>query len=328
MPPTTKKPTKNDTPKVTQTAPAPAPPGATPTPTPTLTPLPQKQGGGTKPKLVNRGPAGLLSKVTDEQKKGLTPTPTPEKAEVTKAQAKHRIAPALQGMVVPIDKLVPDPENARLHPERNLAAIQDSLRLYGQVKPVVVRKATNVIVAGNGTVEAAKALGWTEVAAVFVDMNEVEAAGYGLADNRTAELAKWDFEVVARLDKLLLAAGHESVGWSADELEVLRAADWTPPPIEEGGFGQGGGEDAPEPLMVSFTPDQYDVVGTCIKLIRQYEGKGQKEIDQAQGIEAVCRGWLAMQPEEELAKLRGESQPTETVDDDGFGAYTDQEEGS
>lgn len=335
MPPTkTTKSTKNRTPKAAQPTPTPVTkpaPASAPLPPPaptTAAPPSQKQGGGAKPKLVNRGPAGLLTKVTDEQKKGLTPAPIPEKAEATKAQAKHKIAPALKGMTVKIDKLVPDPENARLHPERNLGAIQDSLRLYGQVKPVVVRKSTNVIVAGNGTVEAAKALGWVEVAAVFVDMTDVEAAGYGLADNRTAELAKWDFEVVARLDKLLLAAGHESVGWSADELEVLRAADWTPPPIEEGGFGQGGGEDAPEPLMVSFTPDQYDVVGTCIKLVRQYEGKGQKELDQAEGVVAVCRGWLAMQPEEELAKLRGESQPTETVDDDGFGAYTDQEEGS
>lgn len=273
MPPTkTTKSTKNRTPKAAQTAPAPAPPGA---------------------------------------------KPVPEKAEATKAQAKHRIVPALKGMVVKIDELVPDPENARLHPERNLAAIKDSLRLYGQVKPVVVRKATNVIVAGNGTVEAAKALGWTEVAAVFVNMNEVEAAGYGLADNRTAELAKWDFEVVARLDKLLLAAEHAVVGWSNEELEVLRATDFTPPPLPAAKPDPSSSDpatddtDTVESPVVSFTPTQYDVVGECVRLVRRYEGRGPTDLDAASALVVVCRGWLAMQPEEELAKLRG------TTDEDG-----------
>lgn len=274
MPPTTKKPTKNGTPKVTQTAPAPAPPGA---------------------------------------------KPVPEKAEATKAQAKHKIAPALKGMTVKIDKLVPDPENARLHPERNLAAIKDSLRLYGQVKPVVVRKATNVIVAGNGTVEAAKALGWTEVAAVFVNMNEVEAAGYGLADNRTAELAKWDFEVVARLDKLLLAAEHAVVGWSNEELEVLRATDFTPPPLPAAKPDPSSSDPAPdadavESPVVAFTPTQYDVVGECVRLVRRYEGKGSDLLDAAEALVMVCRGWLAMQPEDEVAAVCGE---TDGVGDDG-----------
>jgi ParB family chromosome partitioning protein len=116
--------------------------------------------------------------------------------------------------------------NARLHPERNLEAVKKSLVAYGQVKPVVVRKQTKVVVAGNGTLRAAKALGWTHIAAVIIDMTDVEAAGYGLADNRTAELAKWDFEVVSRIDKLLQEHGHSAEGWTDDELEYLRKTQW------------------------------------------------------------------------------------------------------
>lgn len=230
------------------------------------------------------------------------------------------ITAALKRMAVPIDSLVPDPENARLHPEQNLGAIQESLRLYGQVKPVVVRKATNVIVAGNGTVRAAKALGWTEVAAVFVDMTDVEAAGYGLADNRTAELARWDFEVVARLDKLLLAAGHAVVGWSDKELEVLRATDFTPPPLptpkpDPSSSDPAPDADAVESPVVAFTSTQYDVVGECVRLVRRYEGREPQDMDAAEALVVVCRGWLAMQPEDEVAAVRGEI--TENEDGEG-----------
>ena len=136
----------------------------------------------------------------------------------------NKIAPSLFGLAVPIDTLVPDPENAREHPEDNLNSIKESLTLYGQVKPVVVRRATNVVIAGNGTMEAAKQLGWTKLAVSYVDMNEVEAAGYGLADNKTSDLAKWNYEVVKRLDSLIQqqAPGTAVPGWSGEELELLR----------------------------------------------------------------------------------------------------------
>ncbi len=119
-----------------------------------------------------------------------------------------------------------------MHGDRNMEAIRDSLRAYGQLKPVVVRAQTRVVVAGNGTMRAARELGWQRVAAVIVPMTDVEAAGYGLADNRTAELADWDNEVVARLSRFIQEAGGASVGWSADEIAALRRDDFLPPPDE------------------------------------------------------------------------------------------------
>lgn len=181
------------------------------------------------PRLVNRGASGLLHKLKKVPGE-IEPENGDADAKLTRSVAKQRIAPGLEKLKVPIDSLVPDPDNARVHPENNLESIRESLRQYGQVKPIVVRKSNRVVVAGNGTLEAAKSLGWREIAAVVVDMNDVEAAGYGLADNRTAELAKWDFEVVARLDKLLRGVGQNPVGWSDDELAVLRAEVWEEPP--------------------------------------------------------------------------------------------------
>lgn len=128
-----------------------------------------------------------------------------------------------------MDDLVFDPENARLHPEDNDAAIRDSLTRYGQLKPLVVRREGMVVVAGNGTLAAARGLGWRELACNVVDMSHLDAVGYGLADNRTAELAKWDAEVVSRLAALMAEQDQLPVGWSADQVAALRAALPAPP---------------------------------------------------------------------------------------------------
>lgn len=237
-----------------------------------------------KPQLVNRGPAGLLKKLPK----------TGEQPQATKQDngkgALNNIALSLRELVVPISQLTPDPMNARLHPERNMEAIVDSLKTYGQVKPIVVRKSNNVVVAGNGTLEAAKSLGWTEIAASMVDMDDVQAAGYGLADNRTAELAKWDFEVVARIDKLLHEAGQSSIGWSLDELEVLRAADWTPPAI--GDFNDD--DSKTNRLILSFTPDQFDRVKKALELLRLNGGQGGiAEKTQEECVCLICDAYVA-----------------------------------
>ena len=89
-----------------------------------------------------------------------------------------------------IKDLRPDPNNARQHDEKNLKAIQGSLKEFGQRKPIVINDSF-VIVAGNGTVEAAKRLGWTKIECVQVpgDWTAAQTKAFALADNRTAELA-------------------------------------------------------------------------------------------------------------------------------------------
>ncbi len=123
-----------------------------------------------------------------------TDVPPPDPAEVL-----AHIVEQLRPLAVPLDSLVPDPVNARTHDERNLDAIRGSLAAYGQRKPVVVNRRTGVVEAGNGTLRAALALGWTHVAAVFVDDDPLTATGFAIADNRTAELAGWDEAVLLKL---------------------------------------------------------------------------------------------------------------------------------
>ncbi len=63
---------------------------------------------------------------------------------------------------VKIDALMLDSATVRRHSQRNLDAIAASLKQFGQQKPVVV-DADGVVVAGNGTLAAARALGWDKI---------------------------------------------------------------------------------------------------------------------------------------------------------------------
>lgn len=103
----------------------------------------------------------------------------------------------LEIKVIPIDDLTLDPNNARTHNQKNLDAIANSLQMFGQRKPLVITKEL-VIVAGNGTLEAAKQIGWKGLSCVTVpdDWDTDTIKAYALADNRTAELASWNSEIL------------------------------------------------------------------------------------------------------------------------------------
>ena len=131
----------------------------------------------------------------------------------------------LARLVVPLDGLRLDKQNARTHSERNLGAIRRSLELFGQQKPIVVN-AKGTVVAGNGTVQAAKALGWTRLAVVRFKGTPVQAKAYAVADNRTAELAEWDPENLSAVLKELADEDYlweDDLAFTQDELDALKA---------------------------------------------------------------------------------------------------------
>jgi DNA modification methylase len=124
---------------------------------------------------------------------------------------------------VPIDSLSPDPANARKHGARNLETVIASFRRFGQQIPLVVDK-SNVVRVGNARLEAAKQLGWDTIQIVRTDLTSSEAIAYAIADNRTAELAEWDDDVLAAQLNGLLAEDEEllaSAGFTDEELEEL-----------------------------------------------------------------------------------------------------------
>lgn len=137
------------------------------------------------------------------------------------------IAEPLRALAVSIDTLVPDPENARLHPEENLDAIVRSLDRFGQDQPLVVQRQGMIVRKGNGRLAAAKRLGWKSIAAVIVDEDNIDAAARAIADNRTAELAQWDERVLLKTMAAWKEAKPEAktteLGFREDVLAAMAA---------------------------------------------------------------------------------------------------------
>lgn len=130
-----------------------------------------------------------------------------------------RVHPTLDKLTIRLDKLRPRKGNPR---RGNIDAIAESLERNGQYRPVVVNKPTGEILAGNHTYAAAKRLGWTHIAATFVDVDEDQAARIVLADNRTGDLGDYDdtllLDMLKDLDGDLIGTGYNQ-----DDVDALAA---------------------------------------------------------------------------------------------------------
>ena len=205
---------------------------------------------------------------------------------MTKKKAARRKASGVEASERQLDKLKLDPANVRTHDERNIDAIAASLERFGQQKPVVV-DSKNVVRAGNGTVLAARKLGWTSLRVWVTDLDADEVEAYALADNRTGELAEWDLPALATMLGKMKEAGKdvESLGWAKHELDVLLAADWSPPaPGNLEGFGDEGA------LIITFDAKQAIGVRESIKRIRATDAVDEKA-SSAAALVRICEEW-------------------------------------
>ena len=97
----------------------------------------------------------------------------------------------------PISALRPYRQNARTHSKKQLRLIAGSIKSFGFTNPVLVDE-EGMILAGHGRVEAAKTLGHSVVPTMtLAGMSEAQKRAYVLADNRIAEKAGWDRELLA-----------------------------------------------------------------------------------------------------------------------------------
>jgi DNA modification methylase len=142
------------------------------------------------------------------------------------------ITEGLRGLAVPIDSLHEDAANARVG--HDVARIAASLKAYGQRKPIVANRLQDgKVEAGNGTYRAAKSLGWSHIAVVFVDDDPATAAAFGIADNRVAEFSRWDEEV---LREIANTTGDLFTGFEPAELDdLVGVSTATEPTIEDPG---------------------------------------------------------------------------------------------
>jgi DNA modification methylase len=97
----------------------------------------------------------------------------------------------------PLDRLIPHARNARTHSEEQIAQIAGSIAEFGFVNPVLVGD-DGVIVAGHGRVLAARKLGLTEAPVIVLShLTPPQRRALMIADNRIAENAGWDEEMLA-----------------------------------------------------------------------------------------------------------------------------------
>jgi DNA modification methylase len=153
----------------------------------------------------------------------------------------HKADANLAIRYVPLAKLRAQRRNARTHSPQQIRKIADSIKHFGFVNPLIV-DGEGVIIAGHGRAEAAKILGMKLIPVVELEhLSKSQLRAYVLADNKLAELAGWDRELLAielqelsSLDIDLTIAGFE-VG----EIDVL---------IQELPASSSDGNDVPPPV--------------------------------------------------------------------------------
>ena len=125
----------------------------------------------------------------------------------------------------PIEALIPYARNSRTHSDAQVAQIAASIREFGWTNPVLV-DGSNGIIAGHGRVLAARKLGFEQVPVIeLAHLTESQKRAYVLADNKLAENAGWDDELLRIELEALQAAGFDlsQTGFADDELAALMA---------------------------------------------------------------------------------------------------------
>ena len=151
----------------------------------------------------------------------------------------NNIAEQIKNLAVNIDVLKPLPGNPR---KGNVDAIMASYKEFGQVRPIVVRPegdGTFIVIAGNHQLEAAKRLGWTQIAVVEFDEDEKKSIAFALADNRTNELGYTDNDLLQ--DMLEQITDHyngllDGLGWDEFELAAIEESSLHFDTITEQGY--------------------------------------------------------------------------------------------
>ena len=130
-----------------------------------------------------------------------------------------------------INNLKHDHKNARKRTDRSAMLIAESLKRYGAARSIVIDE-ENRILAGNGTLDGAKAAGIKNVRIIDADGDELiavrragltedEKVGLALADNRTSDLSEWDGAMLHQLSE-----EHETQPWfDKNELNELIGID-------------------------------------------------------------------------------------------------------
>ena len=125
----------------------------------------------------------------------------------------------------PIASLKLRRNNPRTHSEKQIRQIAASIETFGFTNPVLI-DASQTVIAGHGRVRAAKQLGMTTVPTVQLEhLSKAQVRAYVIADNKLAECAGWDRDLLAielqELAEIDLDFALEVTGFETAELDLL-----------------------------------------------------------------------------------------------------------
>jgi len=120
----------------------------------------------------------------------------------------------------PIKRLTPYERNSRTHSDRQIKQIEKSIEEFGFLNPILVDE-NSTIIAGHGRLEAAKNLGMETVPVVpLTHLSDFQKRAYIIADNKLAELAGWDDDLL-KLELAELSDLNYDVELTGFDLEEL-----------------------------------------------------------------------------------------------------------
>jgi ParB family transcriptional regulator, chromosome partitioning protein len=131
----------------------------------------------------------------------------------------------MEAAEIPVADLVVNPKNPRRHPAAQLDKLAASLRRFGQPRPLIVRAANRMIIAGHGIAEAATRAGMKTVKVLLWDTDQRTADAYMVADNKLPDGAKDDRERIAALVRELREQEDmQALGFDSKEVDAMLAS--------------------------------------------------------------------------------------------------------
>lgn len=167
----------------------------------------------------------------------------------------------------PPDRLVPYAKNSRTHSEEQIEKIAKSMQRFGFTNPILVDSKDGII-AGHGRLMAANKIGLAEIPVIVLDhLTDEERRAYIIADNRLAEDAGWDRDILA--DELADLRDEDFdlsvIGFSEDELSELLTDD-----VEEAGMPDlaAGERQTMQQMTFTLAGDQVEVIKEALEVAK------------------------------------------------------------
>jgi ParB-like nuclease domain len=176
---------------------------------------------------ISQDRGGQEVRSTATLKASMKPAPSPRLVRKSRPTAQRSVVAYL-----PVESLIPEPNNPRKHTPAQIGAIARSIDTFGFAAPILADK-ENRVVAGHGRLEAAKLLCLAEVPVIRLEhLSEQQAKAYMLADNKLTDRSSWDDRQVAialkELSDIALDFEIEATGFEPPEID-LRIQSLEPP---------------------------------------------------------------------------------------------------